>query len=108
MRKLAALYFAVGLLVLPMEPRAQRPGLQQETLGDGILVTVLPPDAIPALSRPEFASRREADTWMAEEEPVLGLVDPASGQAKAYSLWHLDRHEIVNDRIGEKPIAVTW
>ena len=30
------------------------------------------------------------------------------GQARAYSAWHLDHHEIVNDRIGKTAIAVTW
>ncbi|MBI2882481.1 MAG: DUF3179 domain-containing protein [Candidatus Methylomirabilis oxyfera] len=28
--------------------------------------------------------------------------------AKAYSLWQLNHHEIVNDRIGTLPVAVTW
>jgi hypothetical protein len=82
--------------------------LQKEKIGDGTMVTVLRPDAVPALTNPVFVSRAEADKWMAEDEPVLGLVDPVTGQAKAYSLWHLDRHEIVNDKLGGKPIAVTW
>ena len=73
-----------------------------------MMVTVLPPDAIPALAKPVFLSRAQADPLMLEDEPVLGLVEPVSGQAKAYSLWQLDHHEIVNDRLGDKPIAVTW
>jgi hypothetical protein len=36
----------------------------------------------------------------------MGLV--TQGEAKAYSLWHLDAHEIVNDVIGDIPIAVAW
>lgn len=96
------------LFVMARGSWAQRRQLQEEKIGDGTMVTVLPADAIPAVSQPVFASRPEADKWMAEDEPVLGLVDPVTGQAKAYSLWHLDRHEIVNDRIGGKPIAVTW
>ncbi|MBI3669243.1 MAG: DUF3179 domain-containing protein [Acidobacteria bacterium] len=87
---------------------AQNRSFQQEKIGDSTMVTVLVPDAIPALSQPVFVSRQEAEKWMADDEPVLGLVDPVTGVAKAYSLWHLDRHEIVNDRIGGKPIAVTW
>lgn len=86
----------------------QKGSLPQEKIGDGTMVTVLAPDAIPALSQPVFVIRQEAEKWMADDEPVLGLVDPVTGQAKAYSLWHLDRHEIVNDKIGGKPIAVTW
>lgn len=99
-----ALLFVV--FVLPLG--AQRRPPQEEKIGDGTMVTVLSPDTIPAMSQPVFVSRQEADKWMAEEEPVLGLVDPVTGQAKAYSLWHLERHEIVNDRLGGKPVAVTW
>ena len=87
---------------------AQRRPMPEEKIGDGVMVTVLSPDAIPALTAPVFASRAEAESLMHDDEPVVGLVDPVSGQAKAYSLWHLDRHEIVNDRLGGKPIAVTW
>lgn len=101
------LALAIFFLMAP-EGMAQRRQLQEEKIGDGTMVTVLPADAIPALSQPVFANRQEADKWMDEDEPVLGLVDPVTGQAKAYSLWHLDRHEIVNDKIGGKPIAVTW
>ena len=87
---------------------AQRRPMSEEKIGDGVLVTVLGPDAIPALTSPVFLSRLEADPLMRDDEPVLGLVDPVSGQARTYSLWHLERHEIVNDQLGGKPIAVTW
>jgi hypothetical protein len=43
---------------------------------------------------------------MRDEEMILGVYD--GKQARAYSTWHLDRHEIVNDRLGETPIAATW
>ncbi len=105
-RLLTLLAFAGAILWAPAN--AQRRPPQEEKIGDGILVTVLPPDAIPALTKPIFLSRVDADRLMLDDEPVLGLVDPVNGQAKAYSLWHLDRHEIVNDRLGGKPIAVTW
>ncbi len=87
---------------------AQRRPLQEEKIGDGTMVSVLPADAIPAVTNPSFLTRAEAEPLMYDDEPVLGLVDPVTGQAKAYSLWHLDRHEIVNDRLGDKPVAVTW
>ncbi len=102
---------AICILVLTLvgtSSSAQRPPLVEEKIGDGTLVTVLHEDAIPAVRNAVFVSRREADAVMLDEEPVLGLVDPVTGQAKAYSLWQLDRHEIVNDRLGGKPIAVTW
>jgi len=99
---------ALAAVMLCPAANAQRRPIQEEKIGDGVMVTVLPPNAIPALTNPIFLSRADADRLMLDDEPVLGLVDPVTGQAKAYSLWHLDRHEIVNDRLGGKPIAVTW
>lgn len=67
--------------------------------------TLLPPDAIPALEGGEFVPAAEAG-FLSDDEPVLGVV--RNGVAKAYSLWHLDRHEIVNDDFADEPLAVTW
>lgn len=103
---LCVLLAAVSFLL--EDVRGQSRPLPAEKIGDGTMVTVLPPDAIPALTKPVFLPRVEVESLMHDDEPVLGLVDPVSGQAKAYSLWHLDQHEIVNDRLGGKPIAVTW
>lgn len=108
MKKLHVVFLAFAVVASALALNAQRPAMPEEKIGDGTMVTVLPADAIPAVSQPVFVSRQEAEKWMADDEPVLGLVDPVSGQAKAYSLWHLDRHEIVNDQLGGKPIAVTW
>lgn len=106
--KALLLLLAIAALLPPNALNAQRPSLPEEKIGDGSMVTVLPQDAIPAVRKPVFVSREEAEKWMTNGEPILGLVDPVTGQAKAYSLWHLDRHEIVNDRLGGKPVAVTW
>lgn len=73
--------------------------------GDPV-VEVLPPDAIPAIDDPKFVSAKKANKFMQKNEPVLGVVH--EGEAKAYSLWHLDRHEIVNDTLKETPVGVTW
>lgn len=70
------------------------------------MYTVLEFDAIPAIRNPRFVSVKEANDFMREEEPVLGIFDGKT--AKAYSLWQLDHHEIVNDVLGQQPIAVTW
>lgn len=67
--------------------------------------TLLPPDAIPSIDEPRFVTAAEA-TFMHDDEPVIGLV--AGGVPKAYSTWHLDHHEIVNDVTGGQPVAVTW
>ncbi len=108
MLKRAVLLLGILALALPAAARPAQRQLKEEKIADGTLVTVLPPDSIQALSQPVFVTREEADHWMADDEPVLGLVDPGSGQAKAYSLWHLEHHEVVNDRVGGKPVAVTW
>lgn len=102
---LLAVSFLAGALGLGLA--AQRAAPRTEKVGDGVLLHVLPFDRIPALDDPQFASAAEADKFMREDEPVLGVFDGTV--AKAYSLWHLDHHEIVNDntpRFG--PIAVTW
>ena len=70
------------------------------------MYTVLPPDAIPAITSPTFITAAEADSQMYPEEPVLGLV--INDDARSYSLWQLDDHEIVNDVVGDSAVAVTW
>jgi hypothetical protein len=77
-----------------------------ETLEGSRVSALLPPDAIPAIDTPQFVSASEASAFMKDDEPVLGVMH--DGTAKAYSLWHLDRHEIVNDRLGSQGVAVTW
>lgn len=67
--------------------------------------TLLAPDAIPSIDEPKFVSASEAK-FMDDAEPVVGVV--IGGLAKAYSTWHLDHHEIVNDTIASEPLAVTW
>ena len=70
------------------------------------IVTLLPVDAIPAISDPSFVSAEEADDQYEHDELVLGV--EIDGDARAYSIPLLSRHEIVNDVVGGKPIAVTW
>jgi hypothetical protein len=65
---------------------------------------IVPRGAIPAVFEPHFVPAHEAeiqpDAW------VLGVV--VDGEARAYSLNLLNRHEIVNDKIGEKAFAAVW
>jgi hypothetical protein len=89
----------------------QQSAAQQSTLPrveriDGDRVhTLLGPDAIPAIDQPQFVRASQA-TFMRDDEPVVGVV--AGRVAKAYSTWFLDHHEIVNDTVAGKPVAVTW
>lgn len=73
---------------------------------DDKIHVVLPRDAIPAISNPEFEPASRAERGMSDEELVIGLV--GSREQRAYSTWQLDRHEIVNDTFEGRPIAVTW
>ena len=65
-----------------------------------------PPDGIPAIDRPRFVTPKEADRWLDPREPVLSV--SLSGDARAYPLQILLWHEIVNDAVGGKPVAVTY
>lgn len=74
---------------------------------DGSPVFVaLPPDVIRAIDNPTFLSGRAAERQMVADELVLGL--RLGGVARAYPLGFLSAHEIVNDRLGDQPVAVTW
>lgn len=70
------------------------------------IVELLPFDAIPAIDAPRYWTREEADEVYAEDEPVIGV--EIEGEARAYSLPFLSRHEIVNDTVGGRAISVTW
>jgi hypothetical protein len=106
--KVTALLAVAALLgVLSFTALAQRGMPRSEQIGDGILLDVLPMDRIPAVDAPRFLSAAEADKLLRDNEPVLGVFD--GEVAKAYSLWQLDHHEIVNDTTPKfGPIAVTW
>ena len=71
------------------------------------IVTLLPPDAIPAIDNPTFfETTEEADSVYGDDEYILGV--EIDGDARAYSVPLLSSHEIVNDTVGGRPIAVTW
>ena len=76
------------------------------TWGGDEVYQVLPLGAIPAIDDPEFVTGEAADAQMAADEPVLGIV--IGDTARAYSLWQLDSHELVNDVIEGTAIAATW
>ncbi len=70
------------------------------------VIIVLAKDAIPAIDRPEFMSVQEADPYFRDNEPVLGV--RRGKVARAYSLWQLNHHEIVNDQVADLSLAITW
>lgn len=85
----------------------ERPEPQVEMVIDGDpMMRLLPRDAIESVDDPVMVPASAAGEFMRDEEMILGVYD--GKQARAYSTWHLDRHEIVNDHLGETPIAATW
>ena len=75
-------------------------------VADYDIVTLLPRDAIPAIDNPVFYEVAEANQEYADTEQVIGVV--FEGEARAYSTGLLSSHEIVNDTVGGRKIAVTW
>ncbi len=65
-----------------------------------------PKDGIPAIDTPRFAPAGSLAGTIAPGAPVITLVH--GGQARAYPLSILLWHEIVNDRVGGTPVAVTY
>jgi hypothetical protein len=80
-------------------------GAAQRALDDDLHV-VVPRDAIPAISKPEFEPVSRGARYMNDRELVIGLV--GEHEQRAYSTWQLDRHEIVNDVFEGRHVAVTW
>jgi len=67
--------------------------------------TILPEDAIPAITKPDYLTAAAASD-IREDENVIGLF--LGGQARAFPTATLSNHEIVDDVIGGQPVAVTW
>ncbi|MGD1994573.1 MAG: DUF3179 domain-containing (seleno)protein, partial [Anaerolineae bacterium] len=63
-------------------------------------------DGIPAIDEPTYIDIETADTWIGEQEPVVMV--QLEDEARAYPIQILMWHEIVNDSLGETPVAVTY
>lgn len=70
------------------------------------LVPVLRRDGIRSLDEPTFQNLEEAAGWLTERDPVM--VVALEGEARAYPLRILTAHEIVNDKIGDIPVVITY
>ena len=67
---------------------------------------ILSQDAIPAIFNPNFYTPEEAELQYRETDLVIGV--SIGDEHRAYHVAYLSAHEIVNDVVGGKPIAVTW
>ena len=66
-------------------------------------------DTIPSIDEPVFVpfdDARVAEADISLETRVLGVV--LEGEARAYPVHVMDRHEVVNDRFGGSAYAVLW
>lgn len=70
------------------------------------IITVLPPDAIPAIDDPTIIPAAAADEQLRPNDLVIGV--SVGGEHRAYGAAFLSAHEIVNDMLGGRAIAVTW
>ena len=73
---------------------------------DEILSGGPPKDGIPSIDEPTYVSIEQADEWIENAEPVITL--NINGEARAYPIQVLMWHEIVNDSLGGKPVAITF
>lgn len=73
---------------------------------DEVLSGGPPKDGIPAIDEPQFVAVAEADAWLEPVEPVVRV--QVGDDARAYPLQILTWHEIVNDTVGDQPVAVTF
>ena len=85
---------------------AQRPEPKKTEVHGHTMYTLLKPGDIPAIFEPVYISVDSAVAYYHDNEPLMVIADEDS--AKAYSTWHLDRHEVVNTYINGKAITVTW
>lgn len=72
-------------------------------------ITAIPPcpkDAIPPIDNPRFISIDDANQWLADDEPGLGLA--VDGIARFYPFQILVWHEMVNDEFNGRPVLVTY
>ncbi|MEM9565278.1 MAG: DUF3179 domain-containing protein [Actinomycetota bacterium] len=86
----------------PTDWTRQTVGLDEFLLG---LPRVDPRDGIPPIDTPRFEPVADA-TWLDEREP--GALVRFNDDVRFYPLSILTRHEIVNDRFGDVPVAVSF
>lgn len=70
------------------------------------VMTILPKDAIRAIFSPNFYTPEEAINQYRDTDLVIGV--SIGDEHRAYNVAYLSGHEIVNDVVGGRPIAVTW
>ena len=88
------------------KPGAWRTNLDKYIVDPEVVGPGLPRDSIPPIYEPKFESMSEADAWLDDED--LAGVMTIGGETKIYPYPILFWHEVVNDRIGNTPVLVTY
>jgi len=125
MRRLIA-FFLLAFLCLPTfaenessartgNPRGYETDILLETFGfgqqdidadlDHVFQGCAERDCIPSIDQPKFVAAAEAG-FLDSDDLVLSV--SLGGETRAYPTRFLDRHEIVNDRFADTPVAVTY
>lgn len=111
---LAAVVILVIALVLVGRTRPGKPHLvgsnppaQKSTIDPSKILDGGPgKDGIPSIDKPKFTSIPEAGSWLKDKDLVMLVT--LNNQTKAYPILIMNWHEIVNDRIGNTPILVSY
>jgi hypothetical protein len=92
-----------GVLLVPASPDQRAPAGGAQKPAYTVFARAQP---LPAINNPVFLPADQADRVMKPDEPVIGL--RFGTEARAYSLWQLERNIVVNDRIAGRAIVVVW
>ena len=91
--------------VIPPENIMVTKGLKHIVPLDKIRGGGPPKDGIPSVDDPKFATVSDSE-FMSDSDIVIGL--DINGETKAYPLFVMVWHEIVNDKVGGVPVSVTY
>ena len=92
----------------PPFPPPPMGAMQKPAIVDGVFRPNRLMGQKPPVTGFQIISRKDADMWLNDKELVIGVV--VHGKARAYPINILtgpDR-EILNDELGDEPIAATW
>ena len=107
----ALTWLALTTLVALSDPRPQswenwKTDFDKTNIDVSAIISGGPPkDGIPAINKPKFITIKQASA-LSDRDPVIGI--EINGDARAYPLGVLMRHEIANDVIGGKAVTVTY
>lgn len=70
-----------------------------------IIVAAPRRDAIRSIDRPKFENSSSV-TWLKKKDPIIAI--DLNGEARAYPISILERHEVVNDILANESVAITY